>query len=99
MKRASVTYTKNNLSRVLGLVREGASVLVVDRDVPVARLGPVNASELEPEDRLRLLERRGVATAPRRALDAARFTQRKKAQLCRGASAVQALLEDREGAR
>jgi antitoxin (DNA-binding transcriptional repressor) of toxin-antitoxin stability system len=99
MKRASITYTKNNLSRVLGMVREGDTVYVVDRDVPVARIEPVALSDMESRDSLRALERKGIVTAPRRALDVPRFMRRKKVALAAGASAVRAVIEEREESR
>ena len=41
MKRAKIAILKNNLSRYLAHVRGGGTVLVLDRDQPVARLMPV----------------------------------------------------------
>jgi antitoxin (DNA-binding transcriptional repressor) of toxin-antitoxin stability system len=99
MKRASVTYTKNNLSRVLGMVREGGAVLVMDRDVPVARIEPVANSRLDARDLLRVLERKGMITPPRHPLDVQRFLGRKKVVLGNGASAVRNLLDERRESR
>src|SRR5256886_9427989 len=44
MKKAKIAILKNNLSRYLAHVRGGGSVLVLDRDEPVARLVPLPAS-------------------------------------------------------
>ena len=99
MKRASVTYTKNNLSRVLGMVREGSPVLVVDRDVPVARIEPVSHTGLDAKDHLRVLERKGVIAPPHRSLDVRHFLGRKKVVLREGTSAVRELLAERGEAR
>jgi antitoxin (DNA-binding transcriptional repressor) of toxin-antitoxin stability system len=99
MKRASVTYTKNCLGRVLGMVREGDTVLVLDRDVPVARIEPVSAPGLSAADHLRLLERRGVVTPPRRRLDAKAFVRRPRVRPTGGASAVAALIAERQASR
>ena len=41
MKKASITETKNSLSALLDLVKQGESVLIMDRNRPVARLEPV----------------------------------------------------------
>lgn len=99
MKRASVTYTKNNLSRLLGMVREGARVLVVDRDVPVATIEPVAQADLEAGDRIRALVRKGIVSAPVRRMDLKRRQPLHAVTLRAGVSAVKALLEDREESR
>lgn len=63
MKKARIAELKNNLSRYLEHVRGGGSVLVLDRDRPVARIVPL-ARESEDADeageRLARLERRGL---------------------------------------
>ena len=56
MKKARIAELKNNLSRYLEHVRGGGSVLVLDRDRPVARIVPLAS---ESEDVLRdLLDER-----------------------------------------
>src|SRR4030095_7454102 len=45
MKQAKIAILKNNLSRYLAHVRGGGSVLVLDRDRPVARLVPLPSSD------------------------------------------------------
>lgn len=50
MKRASITEAKNNLSVLIDWVRRGETVLICDRNRPVARLqsvGPGDASGAE----------------------------------------------------
>ena len=41
MKKAKIAELKNHLSRYLDHVRSGESVLVLDRDQPVARIVPL----------------------------------------------------------
>lgn len=63
MKRARIAALKNNLSRYLDHVRAGGSVLVLDRDQPIAQitpLGPAARDRAGNEDRLVRLERRGL---------------------------------------
>ena len=61
MKKASITQTKNRLSALIDLVRHGETVLIMDRDRPVARLEPVlPANKLEAEGQLVRLEREGI---------------------------------------
>jgi prevent-host-death family protein len=61
MKTATVSYTKNKLSALLALVRHGETILITDRNRPVARLEPAIGTEIEYEQgRLQRLERQGV---------------------------------------
>jgi prevent-host-death family protein len=61
MKTASVSEAKNRLSAFLELVRRGETVVITDRNVPVAQLAPLPAAMRgDDEARLQALERRGV---------------------------------------
>lgn len=64
MKTASVTESKNGLSRLLRQVKAGKSVLIFDRNVPVARLEPVTPGSLPDDQRLLALERQGLIRRP-----------------------------------
>ena len=99
MKRASITYTKNHLSRLLGMVREGETILVVDRRVPVARIQPIDRSGLVQEDRLASLVEKGVVTTPRCRLDLDEFLAEDLSETETGASVVDAVLQEREEGR
>ena len=62
MKKARIAELKNNLSRYLEHVRGGGTVLVLDRNDPVAQIVPLpHASRTTGGDEARLarLERRG----------------------------------------
>jgi len=97
MKTASVTESKNGLSGLLRRVRAGKSVLILDRDIPVARLEPVAAGTLPDEQRLRGLERQGLLRRSRQAGDcAARLRKLPAPALPKGRSAIQALLAERD---
>ena len=61
MKTASVTEAKNNLSKLLKRVRHGQTILILDHNVPVARLEPLNGSEPGEDPRLAELVRQGLA--------------------------------------
>lgn len=65
MKTASVTESKNGLSGLLRHVKAGKSVLIFDRNVPVARLEPVTPGSLPDDQRLLALERKGLIRRPR----------------------------------
>ena len=97
MKSASITEAKNGLSALIDRVRAGESVLITDRGVPVARIEPVVA-EPDPAGRLERLERAGTIRRGARpvALD---DLARSAPKLRDGASAVEALLEERRSGR
>lgn len=58
MKQAKVSDLKNQLSRYLDYVRNGETVLVFDRRIPVAELRPV--TEKVSNGKLVNLERKGI---------------------------------------
>jgi len=96
MKTASISATKNQLCALIEQVRQGESILITDHDRPVARLIPVAVENGQSSsDELALLERKGIL-------------RRGHGEACRlappvvptqHASALQALLEERESAR
>jgi len=95
MKRASITEAKNNLSRLLDTVREGGTVWITDRSVPVARLSPVDPNGSAASGHLGDLIRAGFARPAAKPLDVKRLTTRTLPTLRRGVSAVAALDADR----
>jgi prevent-host-death family protein len=99
MKKASITETKNHLSRLLEEVKQGTTILILDRATPVARLEPVAADEQSNGGRVAALVRQGLATAPRCRFDLEAFLSHPLVRLPEGASAVQALLAEREEER
>ena len=69
MEKATISKLKNNLSAYLRKVRAGTAVVIYDRDVPIARLERIEATERGAE-RLTLLGVQGVTRPPRRPLSA-----------------------------
>lgn len=99
MKKATITQTKNHLSALIDAVRHGETVLILDRDRPVARLESVLApGEQAPEGRLARLERAGVIRRPRRKLSKG-FLSGRPPKPRQGASILDALLADRSNGR
>lgn len=96
MKTASVTESKNELSKLLRSVRAGKSVLIMDRDVPVARLEPVNSSSLPAEPRLLALERQGLLRRGKGGDVLGRLRKLSMPKVKAGRSAVAAVLAERE---
>ncbi len=92
MKKAKIAILKNNLSRYLAHVRGGGTVLVLDRDQPVARLMPLPSSGARgAAERLARLERQGLI---RRGAAGRARSPRKPVRLPGGV--LRGLLEDRE---
>jgi len=58
---ASISETKRSFSALLDRVREGETVTITDRGVPVARLVPAIGSDGDDEARILRLERAGLA--------------------------------------
>jgi len=101
MKTASITEAKNNLSALIDGLANGSPVLILDRGRPVARLEPVAGTDSESDDdRLARLIRKGVVR-PRRAATPLPpdFFKQELPRLAEGASAVEALLEERRNGR
>ena len=90
MKRASVSETKNRLSRLLEEVKRGESVLVLDRNKPIAVISPYR------ETGLRGLVREGIVSPPCRKLDVDDFLNRTSPKLPCGASGSAAVIQERE---
>lgn len=100
MRKASITQTKNQLSALLDRVRHGESVLIMDRGRPVARLEPAMAEGGggDDEGRLARLERAGIIRRPASA-QTEKLLLEPPPKAKRGASALRALLEEREHGR
>ena len=95
----SISEAKNQLSALLDKVRQGETVLIMDRTKPVARLDPVRPEkDAEFEGWLAELERGGIIRRPKVSLSKLRLTE-PVAKAKRGASVVDALLAEREEGR
>lgn len=97
MKKARIAELKNNLSRYLDHVRGGGSVLVLDRDQPVAQILPLQSTVKGArvyEERLARLERRGLIR--RGAGGLPDWLGRRRPPRLRG-SVLKDLLNEREG--
>jgi prevent-host-death family protein len=96
VKTATISHAKNHLSELLAGVKRGESVLILERDRPIARIVPVEASERDDDARLTDLERRGIV---RRASRPPRKTLPPPIDWPPGDSLLDALLRDRDEAR
>jgi prevent-host-death family protein len=99
MKTASITEAKNNLSALIDGLKNGSPVLIVDRGRPVARLEPVITADQGGQDgRLSRLLRDGVVR-PRRSEPPRALFSSQPPRAVGGASAVDALVEERREGR
>lgn len=99
MKTASISEAKNRLSAYIDRVRRGETVVITDRGTPVARLAPLEpGSAAADEGRLAELVRRGVLVPPRKR-GAAKLLLNPPPRLPGGASALEALIEERRTGR
>jgi len=96
MKNARISELRDGLSEYLARVRKGETIIVFDRDTPIARIEPITFEENAPEW-LQNAYRHGIATPPR-IRDGAKITlppykPKKPARL------LEALLEERRSGR
>jgi antitoxin (DNA-binding transcriptional repressor) of toxin-antitoxin stability system len=107
MKQVKIADLKNNLSRHLAHVRAGGDLIVLDREMPIARVVPFSVATPagragRPQDaywspeRLTDLERRGIVSRPAPAARAAWPDALRPVKLPKGSpSVVDLLLEMR----
>lgn len=98
MEKATVSKLKDNLSAYLRKVRAGATVVIYDRNVPIACIERIEASE-RGRDRLALLRAQGLTKPPTRALSVKRLREMLPKTLPRAARLTDALREERDAAR
>jgi prevent-host-death family protein len=94
VEKATVSKLKNNLSAYLRKVRAGQSVVIYDRDLPIARLERIE-SVGRGTDRLALLAAQGITRPAVRPLSARELRSLLPRPLPRAARILDALLEER----
>lgn len=65
MKNARISELRNNLSRYLDRVRKGESVIVYDRNTPIARIDPITPADDDFPDWVRRGLQRGILAPPK----------------------------------
>lgn len=102
MEKTTISQLKARLSAYLKKVRAGQTILILDRDEPVARLervggrGAGTGDDETGDDRLNRLERAGLL---RRATRPLNLDHLRAPALRTDTSLLQALLEERRDAR
>ena len=98
MEKATVAYTKNNLSAMLAQVRRGKSFLILDRRFSVAMLVPVRQAQEPAADRLARLQRGGAVRLAEKAMSKQLLSEAPP-KPTGGGDILETLLEEREGSR
>ncbi len=95
MQRATVSDLKSHLSAYLKKVRAGETVLVLDRDQPLARVEPATVED-DPKARLAMLTRDGLIQPAERRVPMRMLKSRPPAA---SKSILEALLKERQEGR
>jgi prevent-host-death family protein len=98
MKSASISTLRNHLSEYLRRVRRGETVLVLDRDRPIARLEPVGESRGDLPACYHEAVKAGIVRPARKRDDALR-TVTPPPRPKKPARLVEALMEERRAGR
>lgn len=96
MKNARISELRDKLSEYLARVRKGETVIVYDRDTPIARIEPIATAPSDIPEWVLDAYRRGVATPPR-IRDGAHLPDPVKPR--KPVGLVEALLEERRSGR
>jgi prevent-host-death family protein len=97
MKKASISQAKNGLSALIDRVRQGASIVIEDRGVPVAKLEPI-VHAADADGRLMRLVRQGLVRPPARPLTKA-WLSRRPPRVIDGRNPSDIVLEERREGR
>lgn len=90
MKSASITETKNQLSALLELVKQGQTVIITERDQPIARIEPMGHGGPDGDTLLLALERKGLVRRAKGAPSSAIHTE----SPARSAASILAALDE-----
>lgn len=95
MKIANIATAKNQFSRLIDRVKHGETILITERDKPVARLQPLDATE----PTLSAIHASGLLSPPERKLDLTAFLAAPRPRIAFGHSLTAAIIEEREDDR
>ncbi len=99
MNKANISYTRNHLSEILARVKEGESILILDRTQPVARLEPATASPRGEADGIADLVRRGLVKPARERINSKALGAMPLPSIHGSGDILNALMADRENGR
>ncbi|HEY1251317.1 MAG TPA: prevent-host-death protein [Thermoanaerobaculia bacterium] len=66
MKNAKISELRDGLSDYLARVRRGETVIVYDRDTPIARIEPIPPADQSLPDWVKEAERKGILSPPKK---------------------------------
>ena len=96
MKNARISELRNGLSKYLDQVRHGETVVVYDRNIPIARIEPIGEAETGEPEWVREAQRRGIIRPARKPGSKVPMPPPKPS---RPARLLEALLEERRTGR
>ena len=96
MIKASVSQTRNGLSGLLAEVRQGETVIIMQRGRPVAKITRYDPVGLPDDQAAAELVRSGLADPPEARLDVDRFLATPRPRLANGLSVSELIVEERE---
>lgn len=96
MHTSNIAAAKSHFSHLIDLVKQGQTVLITERNKPVATLQPVSPSSAAGLD---ALHASGLLTPPRAVLDVATFLSMPRASLDSKHSLAQAIVDERADSR
>jgi prevent-host-death family protein len=96
METSNIATAKNQFSRLIQLVKQGQTVMITERNKPVATLQPIIGSLTHGVEALCAS---GVLSPPRRNLDLTAFLSAPRVALAPGNSLSRAVSEEREEGR
>jgi len=99
MNIANISYARNHLSELVNRVRDGESILIVDRNTPVAQLEPVSARMQAQARWGKDLVRRGIVRPARGRLNPKGLAALALPTAGKGGDILAALVAEREEGR
>jgi len=100
MLKANISKTKNELSRYLDAVRGGETVLILDRNRPIAQIQPLSGDVGAGSARLDELEASGLISRPKAAAESwPRRLQPPAGEAGTTVGSIEALKEERDSGR
>ena len=95
MHKVNISYLKNNLSAILAKLNSYASVVIMDREAPVAVLYPYTSKNSADIGHLADLERKGILRRSHKQLDL-KLLKSKPPRLLQEVDVSQMLINDRK---
>jgi prevent-host-death family protein len=96
MHTSNIASAKSRFSHLIDLVKQGQTVLITERNKPVATLQPIVGSSSAG---LEAIHASGLLTPPRKTLDVVAFLAAPRAALAPENSLTHAILAEREEGR